>query len=303
MLLQNLQVGRHILNNVAKNLSPFGRRFSKEVPENDKFVRQSEVKIRNITPEGHKKNREQCPRLLSFRQLCKKLFFLSEKQSNPSFKCETTTASDDYLNARRSVELRIENIIQLVESESQSIAKDVKTRLENSEIARAAQLRELYKQTSEKLDEVVKLDVSYGFWMRKETLLLNDEIGRSFDALERAIAPNVKRITFMLRTLKNNVLARARQTEETVATCRRHKVPSELTDCVRKQLSEATKTIDRTNEETRINLERIGKYRDAFTKAHETTMQETLELNRKKVAELLKYMEKCIVWLKKSSED
>lgn len=194
-------------------------------------------------------------------------------------------------------------MIQLVESESQSIAKDVKTRLENSEIARADQLRELYKRTSEKLDEILKLDVSYGFWMRKETLLLNDEIGRSFDALERAIAPNVKRITFMLRTLKNDVLARARQTEETLATCRKHKVPSELTKCVKEQLSRATRTIDRMNEETRLKLEHIGKYRDAFMKAHETTMRETLELNRKKVAELLKYMEKCIVRLQKSSEN
>lgn len=86
MLQQNLQVSRHILNNVAKNLSPFGQRFSKEVPKNDKFVRQSEVKIRNITPEEYKKNREQHPRPLSFRQLCKKLFFFSEKQSNPSSK-------------------------------------------------------------------------------------------------------------------------------------------------------------------------------------------------------------------------
>lgn len=189
-----------------------------------------------------------------------------------------------------------------MDNESRSIASDVKSSLESSKVARAIQMEKFFKATSGKLDELTRLDVSYGSWMRKEALLLNDEIRRSFDALERAIAPNTKRIMYMLENLRNDVSRCIECAQRNLVACRKHNVPSNLTECANEKLDEATKKLDQMNEEVRRKLEEITKFRDTAMKAHEMTAQEVIEVNRKKAAELVKYLERCIVQAKKSSK-
>lgn len=191
--------------------------------------------------------------------------------------------------------------MKFVEDESRSIANDVESGLKSSKAARVIQMEKLSKATSGKLDELIRLDVSYGSWMRKETLLLNDEIMRSFDALERAIASNTKRITYMLKNLRSDVFMYIEHAQKNLVECRRHNVPSNLAECAKKQLDEATKMLDQMNEEVRRKLEEITKFRDTIMKAHEMTTQEVIEVNRKKVADMIKYLERCIVQLKRSS--
>lgn len=192
--------------------------------------------------------------------------------------------------------------MKFVEDESRSIANNVENGLKSSKAAHAIQMEKLFRATSGKLDELIRLDVSYGNWLRKETLLLNDEIRRSFDALERTIAPNAKRITYMLKNLRSDVSTCVERAQRNLVACRRHNVPSNLADCVKKQLDEATKMLDQMNEEVRHKLEEITKFRETVMKAHEMTTQEVIEVNRKKAAELVKYLERCIVQLKRSSK-
>ncbi|XP_072767430.1 uncharacterized protein [Anoplolepis gracilipes] len=295
MLPQNFQVGRQILNNVAKNsVSAF--HFSKKISKDDKFINWSKSKI-NLTPVQYQEKFKQCPKP-SFAQLCcKKLF------SKPQLKkYDATTASDDYLKARQSLKSRIENLVKFVEDESRSIASNMESSLKNSKVAREIQIEKLFRTTLGKLDELIKLDVSYGSWMRKETLLLNDEIRRSFDALERAIAPNAKRIMHMLKDLQSNVSICVERAQKNLVTCRKHNVPSNLTECVKKQSDEATKRLDQMNEEVRHKLKEITNFRETVMKAHEMTAQEVTEVNRKKAVELVKYLERCIGQLKRSNK-
>ena len=72
MLPKNCQVGRQILNNIAKNsFSAF--RFGKKVQKDGKLIEWSRNKIR-LTPEQYQMKLKQCPKP-SFAQLCcKKLF-------------------------------------------------------------------------------------------------------------------------------------------------------------------------------------------------------------------------------------
>lgn len=187
-----------------------------------------------------------------------------------------------------------------MEEESQLITNDLKGRLDDSKAARTIQLQNLFKKTTGKLDELIKLDVSYGSWMRKETLLLNDEMKRSFDALERAIDPNIKRITFMLKELQNDVSIYGESAKRNLVTCRNHDIPFDLAKCTKEQSDKAIRMLDRINEEARRKLEEIIKFRETVLKAHEMTAQEAIEINHKKTADLLSYLEKCIVQLKKS---
>lgn len=295
MLPQNFQVGRQILNNIAKNsLSAF--RFSKKILKDDKFINRLESE-NHLTLVQYQKKLKQCPKP-SFAQLCCKKLFSKPKLK----KCDVTTASDDYLKARQSLKSRIESLVKFMENESRSIASDVESSLKSSKAARAIQMETFFKATSGKLDELTRLDVSYGSWMRKETLLLNDEIRRSFDALERAIAPNAKRIMYMLKNLRNDVSLCNECAQRNLVACRKHNVPSNLTECAKKQLDEATKKLDQMNEEVYHKLEEIMKFRDTVMKAHEMTAQEVIEVNRKKAAELVKYLDRCIVQLKRSNK-
>lgn len=72
MLPQNFQVGRQILNNIAKNsFSAF--RFSKKILKDDKFINRLESE-NHLTLVQYQKKLKQCPKP-SFAQLCcKKLF-------------------------------------------------------------------------------------------------------------------------------------------------------------------------------------------------------------------------------------
>jgi len=72
MLPENFQVGRQIVNNIAKNsFSAF--RFSKKISKDGKFTNWSGSKI-HLTPVQYQKKLKQCPKP-SFAQLyCKKLF-------------------------------------------------------------------------------------------------------------------------------------------------------------------------------------------------------------------------------------
>lgn len=180
------------------------------------------------------------------------------------------------------------------------ITNDMKNRLHSSKAARATQLENFFKKTTGKLDELIKLDVSYGNWMRKETLLLNDEIKRSFDALERAIDPNVKRIASMLKELQDDVLIYGESAERNLVTCRKHDVPLDLAKCTKERSGKAIRMLDLMNEKARRKLEEIAKFRETVLKAHEITAKEAIEINHKKMADLLSYLEKCIVQLKKS---
>lgn len=192
--------------------------------------------------------------------------------------------------------------MKFVEDESQSIANNVETSLKSSNAAHAIQMEKLFRSTSGKLDELIRLDVSYGSWMRKETLLLNDEIKRSFDALERAIAANTKNIIYMLKNLQRDVTRCVECAQKNLIACRRHNVPSNLAECAKKQLDEGTKMLDQMNDEVRLKLKEITKLRETVMKAHEMTAQEVIEINHEKVAELVKYLGRCILQLKRSSK-
>ncbi|KYQ54120.1 hypothetical protein ALC60_06992 [Trachymyrmex zeteki] len=209
-------------------------------------------------------------------------------------RCKTITASDDYLKARQSLKLQIKDLIKFVENESQLITNDVKSRLDSNRAARTTQLENFFKKTTGKLDELMKLDVSYGNWMRQKTLLLNDEIKRSFDAVERVIGPNEKRIASMLKKLRSDVSICIESAERNLAVCRKHYLPFDLTKCTKEQLDEATKMLDRMKEEARRKFEEIAKFRETVLRAHEMTTQETIEINHKKTMDLLKYLKKCI---------
>lgn len=192
--------------------------------------------------------------------------------------------------------------MKFVENESQLIANDLKSRLDSTKAARATQLENLFKKTTGKLDELIKLDVSYGNWMRKETLILNDEMRRSFDALERAVDPNVKRIASMLKRLQGDVSTSVESAERKILACRKHDVLSDFMKCTKEQSDKATKMLDRMNEEAHHKFEEIVKFCETILRAHDMTVQETIEINRKKTADFLRYLEKCIVQLKKSSK-
>lgn len=189
-----------------------------------------------------------------------------------------------------------------MDDESQLIANDVKSRLDSNKVARVTQLENLLIKTTGKLDEIIKLDVSYGSWMRNETLLLNDEIRRSFDALERAIDLNEKRIAFMLKKLRSDVSTCIEGAERKLVACRKHDLPFDLAKCTKEQSDEAARMLDWMNEEARRKLKEIAKFRETVLRAHRTTMQEAIEMNCKKTADFLKYLEKCIVQLRKTSK-
>ncbi|XP_071565657.1 uncharacterized protein [Temnothorax nylanderi] len=294
MLPKNFQVCCQILNNVAKTSLPV-LHFSKKVTRNGKFIEWPENEIR-LTPEQYRKKLERCPKPSLAQLCCKKLF------SKPKPKCKAITAGDDYIKARQSLKLHIKNLVKFVEHESQLIANDVKSRLDSSKAARATQLEDLLKKTTRKLDELIKLDVSYGSWMRKETLMLNDEIRRSFDALERAIEPNVKRIAFMLNRLRSDVSTSVESAERNLVACRKYDVLLDFAKCTKEQSDEATRILDRMNEEARRKFEEIGKFRETVLRAHEIMAREAIEINRKKTADFSRYLEKCIVQLRKSGK-
>ncbi|XP_028050872.1 uncharacterized protein LOC114255708 [Monomorium pharaonis] len=156
--------------------------------------------------------------------------------------------------------------------------------------------------TTRKLDEIAKLDVSYGNWMRKETLLLDSEIRRSFDALERAIGLNEKRIASMLEKLRGDVSTRVESAEKNLVACRKHNLPYDFAKCTKVQTEEAARMLDRMNEEARLKLKEIVKFRETVLRAHETTVQEAIQVNCQKAADFLRYLQKCIVQLRKSSK-
>lgn len=210
--------------------------------------------------------------------------------------------NDDYIKTRQSLKLRIKDLMKFMEDESQLIANNMKNRLDSTKAARAIQLENLFKKTTGKLDELIKLDVSYGNWMRKETLILNDEIRRSFDALERAIDTNAKGIASMLKRLRNDVLVSVESAERKIIACYKHDVLFDFTKCTKEQSDKATRMLDRMNEETRRKFEEIVKFCEIVLRAHEMTVQETMEINRKKTDNLLRYLEKCIVQMRKSSK-
>lgn len=193
-------------------------------------------------------------------------------------------------------------MIKFVESESGSIATDLKNRSRSSKIDNAARLRELFEKTTSKLDKLMSMDVSYGCWMRRETLLLNDEMRRSFDALERAFALNAEHIGLMLKNLRCDVSSRVERAERSIVACRKHDAPSVFAECVKEQLEEATKLLDRTNEEARLKLGEIAKFREAAVTANEKTTTEVIETNRKRATEMSDYLDRCIVQLKKSNK-
>lgn len=205
------------------------------------------------------------------------------------------------MKARQSLKLRIKDLMKFVEDESQLITSDMKGRLDSSKAARAIQLERLVKKTTGKLDELMKLDVSYGSWMRRETLMLNDETRRSFEAVERAINLNVKKIASMLKKLQNDVSTSVKNAERNLVACRKYNL-FDFARCTKEQSDEATRILDRTNEEARRKLEEIVKFRETVLRTHEITTQETIEVNRKKMANFLKYLEKCIVQLRKSNK-
>ncbi|KYM97179.1 PREDICTED: uncharacterized protein LOC108778686 [Cyphomyrmex costatus] len=291
MLSKNFQVCCQILNNVTRNSLPVFD-FSKKMSQNDKFI-ESENKT-HLTFEQQKRL-EQCSP--SFVQICcQKLF----SKSKP--KCKTITTSDEYLKVRKSLKLHTKDLIKFVENESQLISDDIKSRLNSNRAARTTQSESLFKKTTEKLDELMKLDVSYGSWMRQKTLLLNDEIKRSFDAVERAIGPNEKRIASMLKKLRSDVSICIESAERNLAMCRKHYLPLDLTKCTKEQSDEATKMFDRMKEEARRKFKEIAEFRETILRAHEMTTQEAIEINNKKTTDLLRYLEKCIVQLKNSKK-
>ncbi|XP_026827035.1 uncharacterized protein LOC113562293 [Ooceraea biroi] len=138
--------------------------------------------------------------------------------------------------------------------------------------------------------------------MRNETMLLNDEIRRSFDALERAVVPNVGQIMSMLKDLQSEVSKCAECADKNVTSCREHVVPTEFAKCVDERLDEATLMLNRVSKEARLKLAEIVKFRETVIKAHEMTAEEVMELNHRKSAELSKYLERCIVKLKKANK-
>lgn len=192
--------------------------------------------------------------------------------------------------------------MKFVEDESQSIANNVKGRLDSSKAARATQLENLLKKTTGKLDDLIKLDVSYGSWMRNKTLTLNEEIRRSFEALERAIDPNIKHITSMLKKLRSDVSTSVKSAEKNLTACRKHNGPLDFAKCTKEQSDAATRMLDRMNEEARRKFKEIAKFCETVLRGHEMTTQEAIEINRKKTTDLLKYLEKCIVQLKKQKK-
>lgn len=214
-----------------------------------------------------------------------------------------TTASDDYLKVRQSLELRFQNIEKFVENETRLITSEVHSWLENNKAACATIIKELYEKTTEKLSELIELDVSYGAWMRKETLLLNDEIRRSFDALDRAIASNAKRIESMLQNLRNDMTTyNITCVKKGLIRCRKYNVPSKFAECVEEQSKKAIKKLDCMNESARVELAEIAKFCKLIMKTHKITTQEVIEVNRKKAIELSNYLDRCIARLKKSSK-
>lgn len=72
MLAKNFQVGRQILNYIARNSLPI-LHFSKKVSRKGKFIEWTENKIR-LTPEQYRKKLEQCPKPSFVQLCCKKLF-------------------------------------------------------------------------------------------------------------------------------------------------------------------------------------------------------------------------------------
>jgi len=192
--------------------------------------------------------------------------------------------------------------MKFVEDESQLITNDIKSRLDSSKAARATQLENLFKKTTDKLDELIKLNVAYGSWMRKKTLLLNDEIKRSFDALERASDLNEKHIASVLKKLRSDVSTCIESAERNFVACRKHDLPFNLAKCTKEQSAEATRMLDQMNEEARRKFAEIVKFRETVLRAHEMTAQETIEINRRKTVDLLRYLEKCIAQQKRSSK-
>lgn len=191
--------------------------------------------------------------------------------------------------------------MKFVEDGSRLIASNLNDQLENNKIVRTAQLEELFQRTTRKLEELTCLDVSCGCWMRNETMLLNDEIRRSFDTLERSIVSNTKEVTSMLDDLHRAVLTSAARADKSVVLCREHLVPVELTNCVNERLDIAMLMLNRMSKEARLKLTGIEKFCETVVTAYEMTAREVMESNYRKSAELSKYLDRCIAKLREAS--
>lgn len=197
------------------------------------------------------------------------------------------------------MKLHFDEMMGFIDNESRTIITNLKNCLDKNKLAHAAQLQSLVKKTTCKLDELSSLDVSYGCWMRTKTLLLNDEIRRSFDALERAIVPNMVQIMSRLKELKNDVSTCAERADTNISFCRKYDAPTELSLCVNERLDEIKLMLEILNNEMRYKLREIVKSCEKIIKTHELTAQEVIESNFRKSMELSNYLENCIKMQKK----
>jgi len=189
-----------------------------------------------------------------------------------------------------------------MEDESQSITCDLKNYMEDKKTARAVQVEKFMQRTTYKLDILTDLDVSYACYMRNKTILVNDEIRRSFDDLERDIVPHMQHITMMLKDLRDNICRCAECAEKQIVRCRDVSAPTELLECVDEHMDLILVTIEQMHKEVCFKLEEIVKFCEDMMVAHDTAMQELLESNCKKSNELLKCLEENIVKLKKANK-
>jgi len=206
------------------------------------------------------------------------------------------------LKVRELIEVKLEELKTCMNDESQSITCGLKNYMEDKKAIRTAQFEKFSQKTIHKLEILTDLDVSYACYMRNRMILVNDEIRRSFDDLERDIVPNMKHVMTMLNDLRDNVCRCAEYTEKQIEKCREAAVPTKLMECVDEHMDIILMTIEQMRNEMYFKLAEIVKFCEDVIVAHDAAMQELLESNYKKSNELLTCLDENIVKLKKANK-
>jgi len=206
------------------------------------------------------------------------------------------------LKARQFIKDTFEELLEFTDNESQSIICNLKNYIEKKKTIHTIQLEKLLEKTMSKLNILANLNVSYAVHMRNKTMMINNEIRRSFDDAEKNIAPSIQQVMTMVKNMNEDICNCAKCMERQIARCRRIDVPSEFMECVGEHMDITTVTIAQIKNEVCFKLAKIVKCCEAIMADYDTAIQEMQQLNCEKSRELLKSLEEDIIRLKKEKK-
>ncbi|XP_076759798.1 uncharacterized protein LOC143428643 [Xylocopa sonorina] len=209
-------------------------------------------------------------------------------------KCEMRSAVDDYQRAYESVTNRARSILADAQNETKStldqLTKDIKVSKNNEQI----QLEQFLDNIKKTLQKLLALDPSCGSLKRKSAMSLGHQVCQAFDNVECDIVPQVKRIERMIEKLQRDVLGNIERAKSLILSCRKCVNPQALTKCIEENASYAEKILDKTTENTRVNLKKIEALQREVFKYHKATIIEISRKYRKECDAFLQHLNDCI---------